>query len=299
MTPPRIDAHQHFWTIARGDYGWLTPALAPLYRDIGPADLRPLLSRHAIDATVLVQAAPTDAETRYLLALADAHRFVRGVVGWCDLAAPDAVARIDALACHPALKGLRPMLHDLPQPDWVDAAPIGAALDAMAARGLVFDALVRPANLPALHARIARHPALAVVVDHGAKPAIATALARRGGPAPSDPTQATPFAQWAAAMRALATLPNVCCKLSGLLTEAPPGADAATLGPYVDVLLEHFGPQRLIWGSDWPVLTLAASYDTWIEITESLLQGASEDDRAAIMGGNAARVYRLYEEVRR
>ncbi|MGE0316175.1 MAG: amidohydrolase [Lautropia sp.] len=287
MSTPRIDAHQHFWTLSRGDYGWLVPTLAPLYRDVEPAELRPLLARHAIDATVLVQAAPTEAETRFLLAIADAHPFVRGVVGWADLAAPDAVLRIDALAHHPALKGLRPMLHDVSPDDWVDTAPIGAALDAMAARGLVFDALVRPANLPPLLARVARHPSLAVVVDHGAKPVIGAGASAR------------PDGDWVAAMRALAALPNVSCKLSGLLTEAPPGADAATLRPVVEVLLACFGPRRLIWGSDWPVLTLASTYDGWLEVTADLLRDASDAERAAIMGGNAARVYRLQMEPRR
>lgn len=294
----RVDAHQHFWTLARGDYGWLTSALAPLYRDVEPAELRPLLARHSIDATILVQAAPTEAETRFLLGIADDEPFVQGVVGWTDLAAPSAAATIEALARHSKLKGLRPMLHDLLQDDWVDVAPISAALEAMASCGLVFDALVRPANLAALQRRVARHPGLNVVVDHAAKPEISATIARTtAGASPIDADAG--FVEWADAMRALAAMPNVHCKLSGLLTEAPKHTDAATLRPWVDVLLDCFGPGRLIWGSDWPVLTLAASYDRWAAITDLLLRDLDDVDRTAILGANAARVYRLEQDGQR
>jgi L-fuconolactonase len=153
-----IDAHQHFWTIARGDYGWLTPAMDALYRDFGVQDLRPLLERHGISGTVLVQAAPTAAETRYLLDLAEQNAQVLGVVGWCDLEAANATELIDDLARNPKLKGLRPMLQDLPDDDWIDAAPIGAALDRMAAHGLVFDALVQAAAPPAVACSSASAP---------------------------------------------------------------------------------------------------------------------------------------------
>lgn len=273
----RIDAHQHFWSPARGDYGWLTPDLAPLYRDIGPADLEPHLRRHAIDATVLVQAAPTVAETRYLLELADRHDFIRGVVGWADLAAPDAVAAIDALAAHPKLRGLRPMLQDLPDDEWIATAPIAAALARIAARGLAFDALVQPRHLAALHRRLQAHPELPVVVDHAAKPEIADGRYRA----------------WRHGLAALAALPGVHCKLSGLLTEARPAGDAAVLRPYVETVLELFGPERVIWGSDWPVLNLASSYDGWVAITDELLRELEPAQRADVLGGNAQRFYRL------
>lgn len=273
----RIDAHQHFWAPARGDYGWLTPALGPLYRDVGPRELVPHLRRHGIDGTVLVQAAPTVAETRYLLAIAAAHDVVRGVVGWADLAAPDAAGTIDALADDPRLCGLRPMLQDLPRADWIATAPIDAALRRMVDRGLAFDALVRPAHLPHLLRCLERNPDLRVVVDHAAKPEIAAGRCT----------------DWRTGLAALAARPGVHCKLSGLLTEAAPGAGAAALRPYVDTVFELFGPERVMWGSDWPVLELAAGYDDWIAITDDLLRDLDASQRAGVLGTNAARVYRL------
>lgn len=271
----RIDAHQHVWRLARGDYGWLTPALAPLYRDFAPADLAPLLARHRIARTVLVQAAPTVAETRFLLEVAAATPFVAGVVGWADFAAADAPDVITALAADPLLVGLRPMVQDIADDDWLLRADLAPAFAALGAHGLVFDALVLPRHLSRLLVLLDRHPALPVVVDHGAKPFI------RDGRL--DP--------WRADMAAVAARPNTVCKLSGLVTEAGAGWTAETLRPYVDHLLSAFGPQRLLWGSDWPVVNLAGGYDRWSAATEALLAGLGETDRAAIRGGNAARIY--------
>jgi len=273
----RIDAHQHFWAIARGDYGWLTPARKGLYRDFGPGDLEPLLERHGMDGTVLVQAAPTLAETRYLLELAESQPKVLGVVGWVALDGTDATDVIDELVRTPNLKGLRPMLQDLPSDSWITDAPIGAALDRMVDHGLVFDALVKPRHLGALRQRLRQHPELQVVIDHAAKPAI-------GGAG---------FESWRDDMAALAEMPQIHCKLSGLLTEAPPRAGVDALRPYAEVVLQCFGPERVLWGSDWPVLTLAARYGEWISMTEQLLGTLSDNQRAAVMGENAMRVYRL------
>lgn len=276
-TAPRIDAHQHFWSLQRNDYGWLTPQMPALHHDFQPADLLPHLERHAIAGTVLVQAAPTVAETRYLLSLADQHSFIRGVVGWADLASSNACATIDELAAHPKLRALRPMLQDLPDDDWINSAPIEPALHRMAQRRLAFDALVKPRHLMHLHHRLQRHPELAVVIDHSAKPEIVDGK----------------HVRWRADLAALAALPGVHCKLSGLLTEARPGSAAATLRPYVEAVLELFGPERVLWGSDWPVLNLAASYDDWIAITDELLQGLSATQREAVLGANAIRFYQL------
>lgn len=271
----RIDAHQHYWRTARGDYGWLTPALAPIHRDFGPADLQPLLLRHRIDATILVQAAPTVAETRFLLDLAAATPSVAGVVGWAPLAAPDAVAQVAALAADPLLVGLRPMLHDLDDPDWVLGDALPPALQAMARHGLVFDALVRPQHLSRVLVLADRCPELRIVIDHAGKPDLRAAWNER----------------WAADMAALAARPLVCCKLSGLLTEAAPGADVAVVAPVFTQLLRIFGAERLLWGSDWPVLNLAADYDRWVAVTETLLQPLRAAEREAILGGAAARIY--------
>lgn len=271
----RIDSHQHFWRLARGDYGWLTPDLGPIHRDFGPADLRPLLARHGIGSTILVQAAPTLAETRFLLEVAAAAPEVAGVVGWAPLAAPDAVAQVTALAAEPLLVGLRPMLHDLDDPDWILGEAPPPALQAMARLGLVFDALVRPVHLSRILTLADRYPDLSIVVDHAAKPDLRSAW----------------DACWAADMAALAARPSVCCKLSGLLTEAPAGADGSLLAPVFQHLLGCFGPDRLLWGSDWPVLTLAAPYDRWATLTAELLAPLPAEARDAILGGTAERIY--------
>lgn len=276
----RIDAHQHYWELHHGDYGWLqpTPALHAIYRDFGPADLAPLREGAGVAGTVLVQAAPSEDETWRLLRLAhEPSHAVLGVVGWCDLAAPDAPERIARLARDPLLKGLRPMLQDIAQTDWILQPALTPAIEAMLVHGLRFDALVKTAHLSALSAFAARHPQLPLVVDHGAKPDIA----------------AHAFGAWADDIAAVARAPHVHCKLSGLATEAGPRWSIESLQPYVDHLLQVFGPGRLLWGSDWPVLNLAGSYGRWCEATDALLAGCTPDERAAILGGNAVRFYAL------
>lgn len=273
----RIDAHQHFWRRARGDYDWLTPDLAPLWRDFLPDDLEPLLARHGIAGTILVQAAATEAETRYLLSLAAAHSFIRGVVGWTDLAASDAPARIAALAAEPRLVALRPMLQDLADDDAILAAAVQPALATMARHGLALDLLIRPRHLSRVPVLRARHPDLRLVIDHAAKPDLA------GGS----------LAGWAADIAAVAADGRTHCKLSGLITEAGPGWRVADLAPAVRAVLAAFGPDRVMWGSDWPVLQLAGDYEAWLAATDQLLAGLDAGARAAIMGDTAMRFYRL------
>jgi L-fuconolactonase len=276
--PPRIDAHQHFWHPARGDYGWLTPALGTIHRPFAPKDLVPLLERHGIDGTVLVQAAPTVAETEYLLGIADTHSFVKGIVGWVDFTDPGAGKRdLERLAGHPKIKGFRPMIQDIADPDWVTGSGLDWAFEAIASRGLVFDALVKPHQLAALRTRLVHHPGLKVVVDHGAKPAI----------------RERALAGWAEDIAAIARDTAAFCKLSGLVTEAGAEWCIDDLRPYTDHLLRCFGPERLVFGSDWPVVTRASSYDRWIETAGALLAGLGPAQRAAVFGGNAARLYRL------
>ncbi|MCR4264644.1 amidohydrolase [Nitratireductor sp. ZSWI3] len=274
---PRIDAHQHFWQLSRGDYGWLTPALSAIYRDFMPEDLVPLLEAEGIDGTVLVQAAPSDAETEFLLSLADRHDFVKGVVGWVDFAADEAPSRIDALAAHPRFKGLRPMIQDLPDTEWMLRPELDEAFRALIGNGLVFDALVLPGHLPALIELVDRYPGMRVVIDHCAKPEIAG-----GG-----------IDTWARGMSELAKREQVSCKLSGLVTEAGKDWSPDRLQPYVRHVLQVFGASRLIWGSDWPVCTMAASYADWCRATEALLASCAAEDHAKILGGNAVRAYGL------
>jgi L-fuconolactonase len=272
----RVDSHQHFWQLARGDYGWLTPAFAPLYRDFGPGDLAPMLERNGIARTVLVQAAPTLAETHYLLELASRHDFLAAVVGWVDFEAPDASACIDTLAAAAKLAGLRPMVQDLADDSWLLRPSLAPALAAMQRHGLVFDALVKPRHLPVLREFLARYPGLKVVIDHGAKPGF--------GAGDLEP--------WARAMRVIARETSARCKLSGLVTEAGT-SEPAVLAPMVDVLLEAFGPERLMWGSDWPVCELVCDYDAWLASSERILGRLSADERALIYGGVARETYSL------
>lgn len=275
-----IDAHQHFWNLADRAGQWPPATLAAIYRDFGPADLQPALAQCRVTGTVLVQSLPTLADTHYLLDVARHNPFVLGVVGWVDLLAPDADAQIAALAQHPKLKGLRPMLQDLPDTQWIADPALDPALRAMEAHGLVFDALVLPQHLQALRAMAERHPALSIVIDHAAKPEIAE---QRLEP-------------WRAHIQALAKLPQVHCKLSGLLTEAGPSPNAHALGPYVDHALQVFGVHRLIWGSDWPVLQLVTGYPDWLAMARALCRahaGMDDAGMAAIFGGNAQRLYHL------
>ncbi|WP_368565175.1 amidohydrolase [Pseudoxanthomonas sp. UTMC 1351] len=275
-----VDAHQHFWRPDRGDYGWLRPADGVLYRDYLPQDLAPLIATHDVQATVLVQAAPTEAETRYLLDLAAQNDFVAGVVGWVDMEAPNAPGRIADLVAYGdgKLKGLRPMVQDIADPQWLLKPVLDAAFEAMIDHRLVFDALVLPHQLPTLQARLLRHPKLRAVLDHAGKPDIA----------------GEEFPGWAGDIAQLAReLPLLHCKLSGLLTQAGDGAGADELAPYVAHLFEHFGPKRLMWGSDWPVLNLKSDYGLWLEIARTLVRRHAPGHEQNILGATAIGFYAL------
>lgn len=279
----RIDAHQHFWSVARGDYPWMAGAPDVLQRDYGPGDLNPLLDAAGIDGTVLVQAAPTEAETQYMLEVAGTAPMVAGVVGWVDLAATDASSAVARMMADPKVVGLRPMLQDIEQTDWILEPACEPGLRALAEAGGVFDALGLVRHLAVLDTFAARHPELSIVLDHALKPDIA----------------GDGFDVWAPGMERLARHGHVTCKLSGLLTEASPGAGPQELSPYVTHLIDVFGPERLIFGSDWPVMMASGqSYADWIGHVDALLGDLSDDARAAIMGGNAARVYGLRVEER-
>jgi L-fuconolactonase len=275
----QIDAHQHYWNPERGDYGWLTPDLALLYRTFGPDDLAPLRERAGVSRTVVVQAAQTVDETRYLLDLARNEASIAGVVGWVPMLDGDAPALIAKFACDPKFKGVRPMLQDLPDDNWIANPALKPAVDALIAHDLAFDALIFTRHVDALGTFIERFPQLRVVIDHGAKPPI------RDG--------STGWHAWAEGITRLAKLPHVHCKLSGLATEAAQGWTEATLRPYVDHLLAAFGPNRLMWGSDWPVLNLNGDYLLWHSIATELLASISDAERDAVFGGNAAAFYRL------
>jgi L-fuconolactonase len=279
-----IDAHFHSWQLSRGDYGWLMPDMGVIFRDVAVADWQKLAQPLGIMSGVLVQAAPTAAETLHLLALAELNAAVLGVVGWVDFMAADAVIQIETLARHPKLKGLRPMLHDLPDPDWILQPPVQPALAAMASSGLVLDALIRPEHLQNILTIAKLYPSLSIVIDHCAKPEIASGLDLAWQP-------------WANGTAALAQLPNVSCKLSGLLTEAGKSPEPNSCKPWVEFVLQVFGSDRIIWASDWPVLELAIDgdngYQTWFEYCQSItshLVGLQQDN---IFGNNAKNIYKL------
>ena len=273
----KIDAHQHFWDPARGDYFWMTPEVGALNRVFGPDDLAPLLAAAGIDGTVLVQAAPTIAETDYMLRLAEGCDAVKGVVGWIDFEDRGHERELGRLAAHPKIRGVRPMIQDIADPDWMLRADIQWAFAALVERDLAFDALLHPVHLPRLVRLLDRHPDLRVVVDHGAKPVI-----REGR-----------FDDWARDIARVAATTTALCKLSGLVTEAKPDWSEADLEPYVSHLLSAFGPRRLMFGSDWPVATLASTYARWVSTAERLTASCSTEERAAIFGGTAAVFYRL------
>jgi L-fuconolactonase len=280
----RVDAHHHVWRLDRGDYGWLTPSLAPLYRDFTLSDLRALLAAANIEATVLVQAAPTVAETRFLLDVArESGGLVQGVVGWVDLAAADAIETLRTLSNDALLKSIRPMLQDLDDPDWIVRPEVQPALAALPQLKLRFDALVKPRELKSLLRMLERHPELAVVIDHCAKPEI----------------EADRWQPWADDLAAIARHSWAHCKLSGLVNEAGKAWTVDRLRRYSDHVLECFGAERILWGSDWPVVTLAATYAEWNAAAEALLAGISAPDKERIFGDNARRFYGLAQRDKR
>ncbi|KAA0969401.1 amidohydrolase family protein [Aureimonas fodinaquatilis] len=274
----RIDSHHHFWRLEDRVGEWPPADLVQIYRDFSVPDLDPLLKQNGIHGTVLVQTLPRLADTHYMLGIAQQNSFVKGVVGWADLLADDAAKTIEQLATNPKLKGLRPMLQDLPDAAWIANPALQPAVDAMLASGLSFDALAKPPHLQPLLTFARRNPDLAIVIDHGGKPDIA------GGN----------LEMWKQDMRALADLPHIHCKLSGLMTEAgsPPDMDGVAYA--ADTVLDLFGPQRTMFGSDWPVLNLAGTYSGWLEFArDRVARQFGEADEAAIFGGNAVRFYRL------
>lgn len=275
----QIDAHQHFWQIARGDYDWMTDEVAAIRHDILPSDLEAHLRQHAIGGTVLVQAAATDAETEFMLGLAKQASFVKGVVGWVDLEEEGLAGTLHRLSQHQVLKGIRPMLQDIEDTDWIVRPHVLKALERVAADGLRFDALIQPRHLDVLAEMATRVPQLPIVIDHCAKPNIA------GG---ADPGNA-----WRDGMANLAGFPNICCKISGLANEAGLGWSADGLASVVDHILSVFGPTRLMWGSDWPVLNLAGDYAQWRDVSAQLLGDLTADAKAAVFGGTAIEFYGL------
>ena len=255
----------------------MTDEVAAIRRDFGMDDLRPHLAAAGIEGTVLMQAAPTEAETNFMLDVAASAPEVLGVVGWTDFETADAADRIAAMAARELIVGLRPMVQDIPDDRWLERRDLDPAFEAMVTHGLVYDALTFPRHLAPLLDRLGRHPDLSCVIDHASKPRIA----------------AGDLEGWRRDMSVLARETDALVKLSGLVTEAGDDWSVEALRPVVDHLIEAFGPSRMVWGSDWPVCTLACPYNDWVAETDLLLADLTVAERAVVWGENAARLYGL------
>ena len=273
-----IDAHQHYWRIGENGHEWPTPDLATIYRNFAPNDWEQAARPTGTTGSIVVQSQPSDLDTEWLLQLAVATPSIKAVVGWTDLKAPDAVAKVARLGQQAKLKGLRPMLQNLPDDDWITDPALDPAVSAMIDGGLRFDALLFTRHLSHLHGFASRWPDLPIVIDHGAKPPIAEGV----------------FDPWREQMARLADLPNVMCKLSGLFTEQAPGQSREAVTPYVRHLCDLFGPERLMWGSDWPVLLLAGEYAEWYDLAGEL-SGFDAEGLSQLFGGTAVRFYGIDE----
>ncbi|MEV4054014.1 amidohydrolase family protein [Amycolatopsis sp. NPDC049688] len=272
-----IDAHHHLWDPSRREYPWMAgDALDPIRRPYTVDDLRAVTKAAGVHATVLVQTVSSAEETEEFLATAAAEPVIAGVVGWVDLTAPDVADRLAAL--DGPLSGIRHQVENEPDDDWLLRPEVLAGLGAVAAGGWAFDLLVRAPQLPAAAALAARLPELRLVLDHAAKPPIATGE----------------WEPWASGVAALAAHENVVCKLSGLVTEADwSGWEVGHLRRYVDHVLDVFGPGRLLFGSDWPVCELAASYEVVVDAAIALTGSLSDAERLAVFEHNARAVYGL------
>jgi len=276
----QIDAHQHFWNPGRGDYGWMPKDDPVLCRTYGPAELLPQLAAAGVERTVLVQAAPTVGETEYMLGIADAVPAVAAVVGWVDFEEPGDRAVLERLKGHPKFRGVRPMIQDIPDDDWMLRPDVQWGYRALADLDLSFDALGFPRHLRNFHTILTRYPDMRVVIDHCMKPQI-----RDRSP--------EAFRFWAEGMTRLARDTGACVKFSALITEDGPDWSVERLRPYVEHVFEVFGPARVMWGSDWPVCRLRAEYAGWRAAAEALTAGLTAAERAQVFGGTAGAFYRI------
>ena len=275
-----VDSHQHFWQVGRFDYPWMTPEIDVLCHDYLPGQLEPILQRNGVHQTIVVQASNSVAETKWLLALADQNQFIAGVVGWMDLQSANVGEQLAELAAHPKFKGVRHLVESEPADDWLAQETVIRGLRELESRKVSYDLLVHTRHLKHAKRAIDECPELRFVVDHLAKPPVA-----RGD-----------VDEWARQLKAIAAAQNVWCKLSGLVTEANwTSWRIEDFIPYVDKALEYFGPGRMMFGSDWPVCVLAASYEQVLEAFNTLLADLGDEDRELIFSKNATQFYRIEE----
>jgi len=277
MTARIIDSHQHFWQVGRFDYPWMSPEVDVLCQDYLPPALEPILNRCGVEQTILVQASNSLDETRWLLTLADHNPFIGGVVGWVNLT-QKVEQQLDEFIPHPKFKGVRHLVESEPADDWLIQSTVFSGLHELELRGVSYDLLVHSRHLKYAQAVAANCPGLRLVIDHMAKP----------------PIERGEIIEWAGEIKEAARFPNIWCKLSGLVTEASwRNWSIGDLKPFVNVALEYFTPQRMMFGSDWPVCLLAAPYDRVLEACQELLSEVGDEDRECILSKNAASFYRL------
>jgi len=274
-----IDAHQHFWKVSRGDYPWMTPDLQILNRDYDPQDLTPILKEHNIIKTVLVQAAPTIAETEFLLDLYDRNDFIAGVVGWLDLEADDFKDNYKRLKEHKGFMSIRPMLQDLEDDAWILQPKVMKNVEILLEDDFPIDLLVHPRHLPSINILLKQFPNLRAVVDHAAKPIVAQGI----------------LEPWKELMEEVSSYENVMCKLSSLITQADwEKWRAEDLVPYVHHVVKVFGADRVMFGSDWPYCLLAGTYNEVLQaLRASLPSHLTDDELSGIFGRNAASFYKI------
>jgi len=274
-----IDAHHHLWKYSAAEYGWIGPEMRAIKRDFLPDDLEKLLHHFGIDGAVTVQARQTLEETRWLLELAHQHEVMRGVVGWVPLTQGAAVKQhLERLAADRKLRGVRHVIHDEPDDRYILRADFDEGVRALGGFGLRYDILIFEKHLPAAIAFVDRHPNQVFILDHIAKPQIKDRI----------------LSPWDRNIREMAKRPNVYCKLSGMVTEADHQRwTPADLQPYIDVVLQAFGPARLMYGSDWPVMLLAGEYAQWYGVVTNAIARLSKPERERIMGGTAVEAYGL------
>ena len=277
----KIDAHQHFWNPVRGDYGWMSKESKVLYRSYLPNDLKPYLLKSGIDKTVLVQAAPSIEETEYLLGLADSSPFVAGVVGWIDFEKETDFTTLERLSKHPKFVGVRPMVQDIPNDDWILRDDIQWAFEAIIELDLTFDALGFPKHIENFKECLLQHKEMRAVIDHFMKPQI-------------ENRSYDTFKFWADGISSLAEETAAYIKFSGLVTEASEDWTVDDLRPYVEHILNSFGAKRILWGSDWPVCCLRADYEVWYAAASELTNGLSSEDKADLFGNTAIKAYKLF-----
>lgn len=277
----KIDAHQHFWHYRPEEFGWIDDAMSAIKRDFLPNDLAPLLQATGMDGSVVVQARQTLEETEWLLQLADQYPFIKGVVGWVDLRHPRVEEQLERFNAHPKFVGVRHIVHDEPDDQFMLLPEFIRGLRTLGRFDLTYDILIFPRHLSVAHEVVRMFPDQPFVLDHIAKPFIKDGI----------------IAPWDDGLRQLAAFPNVTCKLSGMVTEANwHGWQPADFRPYLDIVLEAFGPHRLMIGSDWPVCTVAGTYAEVVGIVFDYVRALSADEQAAILGGNAQSFYKLAEE---